>query len=90
MELEFGVRSRIMDEPILIRIEGNIYSNRYVCEELQPQVVSFLQDILGAIFQQNKARSHVAKTVRDLCSAQQMQILSWAAYSTNMSPIEHV
>ncbi|GFY13603.1 hypothetical protein TNCV_4959731 [Trichonephila clavipes] len=44
----------------------------------------------GAIFQQDNARPHVAKTVRDLCSAQHMQLLPWAAYSSVMSPIENV
>ncbi|GFX33450.1 transposable element Tc1 transposase [Trichonephila clavipes] len=32
--------------------------------------------------------THVAKTARDLCSAQHMQPLSWPAYSPDMSPIE--
>ncbi|GFY06792.1 hypothetical protein TNCV_2203251 [Trichonephila clavipes] len=45
--------------------------------------------IPGTIFQQDKARSHVAKTFGDVYS-QNMKILSWPAYSTNMSPIEHV
>ncbi|GFV61453.1 transposable element Tc1 transposase [Trichonephila clavipes] len=36
------------------------------------------------------ARSHVAKTVRDFCSAQYMQLLPWTAYSPDMSPMEHV
>ncbi|GFW71576.1 hypothetical protein TNCV_2310111 [Trichonephila clavipes] len=39
---------------------------------------------------QDNARSHVAKTVRDLCLAQHMQLLPWPAYSLDMSPIEHV
>ncbi|GFS79932.1 uncharacterized protein TNCV_750761 [Trichonephila clavipes] len=38
---------------------------------------------------QDKARLHVAKTVRDFCSAQHMQLLPWPAYSPDMSPIEH-
>ncbi|GFU76613.1 hypothetical protein TNCV_1272621 [Trichonephila clavipes] len=59
----------------LLRIEGNLNSNRYVHEVLQSKVVPFLQDIPGAIFQQDNARPHVAKTVRDLCSAQHMQLL---------------
>ncbi|GFW64683.1 transposable element Tcb1 transposase [Trichonephila clavipes] len=46
--------------------------------------------IPGAIFQQNNARSHVAKTVCDCCSAQHRQLLPWPAYSPDMSPIEHV
>ncbi|GFW24021.1 hypothetical protein TNCV_4950651 [Trichonephila clavipes] len=46
--------------------------------------------IPGAIVQQDNARLHVAKTVRDFCSAQHMQLLPWPAYSPDMSPIEHV
>ena len=55
----------------------------------QPEVFSFLQSILGDIFQQNNARPHVAKTVRDFCLAQHMQLLLWPVYSPDMSPIEH-
>ncbi|GFW80982.1 hypothetical protein TNCV_3780611 [Trichonephila clavipes] len=39
---------------------------------------------------QDNARPHVAKTVRDFCSAQHMELLPWPAYSPDMSPIEHV
>ncbi|GFX97626.1 transposable element Tcb2 transposase [Trichonephila clavipes] len=74
----------------LLRIEGNHNSNRYVHEVLQPEIVSFLQDIPEAIFQQDNARSHNANTVRDFCSAQPLQLLPWPAYSPDMSPIEHV
>ncbi|GFT49991.1 hypothetical protein TNCV_1635351 [Trichonephila clavipes] len=59
----------------LLRIEDNLNSNRYVHEVLQPKIVLFFQGIPGAIFQQDNARPHVAKTVRDLCSAQHMQLL---------------
>ncbi|GFV32717.1 hypothetical protein TNCV_3890751 [Trichonephila clavipes] len=48
------------------------------------------QSIPGAIFQQGNARPHVAKAVRDFCSAQHMKLLPWPAYSPDMSPIEHV
>ncbi|GFU45385.1 transposable element Tc1 transposase [Trichonephila clavipes] len=74
----------------LLQTEGNLNSNRYVREVLQPEVIPFLQDIPGAIFQQNNARPHVAKTARDFCSAQHMQLLPSSAYSPDMSPIEHV
>ncbi|GFY24436.1 hypothetical protein TNCV_1014841 [Trichonephila clavipes] len=57
---------------------------------LQPEVVPFLQCIPGAIFQQHNALPHVAKTVRDFCSAQPMQFLPWPAYLPDMSPIEHM
>ncbi|GFX11390.1 uncharacterized protein TNCV_2804511 [Trichonephila clavipes] len=47
----------------LLRSESNLNSNRYVCEGLQPEVVPFLQGILG-LPQQDNARLHVAKTVQ--------------------------
>ncbi|GFV73744.1 transposable element Tc1 transposase [Trichonephila clavipes] len=74
----------------LLRIESNLNSNRYVREVLQPEVVPFLQDNPGAIFQQDNARPQVAETVRDFCSAQHMQLLPWPAYSPDMLPIKHV
>ncbi|GFT95987.1 transposable element Tcb1 transposase [Trichonephila clavipes] len=74
----------------LQRIEGNLNSNRYVREVLQLEVVPFLHGISGTILHQDNARSHVAKTVRDFCSAQHMQLLPWPAYSPDMSPIVHV
>ncbi|GFW00773.1 hypothetical protein TNCV_2305461 [Trichonephila clavipes] len=48
------------------------------------------QSIPGAIFQQDDARTHIAKTVRDFCSIQHKQFFSFPAYSSDMSPIEHV
>ncbi|GFU19727.1 transposable element Tc1 transposase [Trichonephila clavipes] len=63
----------------LLRIEGNLNSKRYVCEVPLPEVIPFIQGIPGAIFQQDNIRSHVAKTVRDFCSAQHMQLLPWPA-----------
>ncbi|GFW94874.1 transposable element Tcb2 transposase [Trichonephila clavipes] len=74
----------------LLQIECNLHSNRYIHEVLQPEVVPCLQGIPGAIFQQDNARPHVEKTVRDFCSAQHMQLLPWPAYSPDMLPIEHV
>ncbi|GFV34080.1 uncharacterized protein TNCV_4121771 [Trichonephila clavipes] len=62
----------------------------YVREVLLPEVLPFLQGLLGAIFQQDNAHLHVAKPVLDFCPAQRMQLLSWPAYSPDMSPIEHV
>ncbi|GFX73776.1 transposable element Tc1 transposase [Trichonephila clavipes] len=62
----------------------------YVREVLQPEVIPFLQSIHGAILQQNNAQPHVAKTVRDFCLAQHMQLLPSPAYSLDIPPIEHV
>ncbi|GFU53488.1 hypothetical protein TNCV_3169221 [Trichonephila clavipes] len=57
---------------------------------LHPEVVPFLKGIPVAIFQQDNVPPHVAKTVQDLCSNQHIQLLSWPAYSTDLSLIEHV
>ncbi|GFT34044.1 transposable element Tcb2 transposase [Trichonephila clavipes] len=38
----------------------------------------------------DNAHPHVAKTIRDFCSAQHMQLLPWPTYLPDMSPIEHV
>ena len=54
----------------LLRFEGNLNSSRYVREVLQSEVIPFLQDSPGATFQQDNARPHVAKTVRDFYSTQ--------------------
>ncbi|GFV98713.1 transposable element Tc1 transposase [Trichonephila clavipes] len=74
----------------LLRIEGNLNSNRYIHEVLQPEVFPFRQGLHAAIFQQNNARPHAAKTVRDFCSTQPMPLLPWPSYSPDMSPIEYV
>ncbi|GFV34866.1 transposable element Tcb2 transposase [Trichonephila clavipes] len=54
------------------------------------EVTPFLQGIPGAIFQLDNAHLHFAKTVRDFCSAQHMQLLPWPVYSPDMLPIEHM
>ncbi|GFV63764.1 transposable element Tcb2 transposase [Trichonephila clavipes] len=74
----------------LLRMEGNLNSNRYIHEVLQLEVFPFLQGIPGAIFQLDNARPRVAKTVRHFCSAQQMHLLPWPAFSPDISNIEHV
>ncbi|GFV69990.1 transposable element Tc1 transposase [Trichonephila clavipes] len=74
----------------LLRIVGNLNSTRYINEVLEPKAIPFLQGLPGAVFQQDNARPHVAKTVKSYLDSQQVQLLSWPAYSPDMSPIEHV
>ncbi|GFU97254.1 transposable element Tc1 transposase [Trichonephila clavipes] len=76
-----------MDDPICYE-QNNLNSNMYVHEVLQLEIVPFLQCTPGAIFQQDNERLHVAKTIQDFYSAQHMQLLTWPAYSSDMSPIE--
>ncbi|GFW34781.1 transposable element Tc1 transposase [Trichonephila clavipes] len=51
--------------------------------------IPFLQGLPGAVFQQDNARPHVAKTVKSYLDSQQVELLPWPAYSPDMSPIEH-
>ncbi|GFV57029.1 transposable element Tcb2 transposase [Trichonephila clavipes] len=57
---------------------------------VMPQAIPFLQGLPGAVFQQDNARPHVAKTVKSYLDSQQVQLLPWPAYSLDMSPIEHL
>ena len=72
----------------LLRIEGHL--NRYILEVLQPEVVSFLQGIRGAMFRQNNAFSHVAKTTLNFYSVQWMHFIPSSACPPDMSPTGHV
>ncbi|GFV66471.1 transposable element Tcb2 transposase [Trichonephila clavipes] len=74
----------------LLRIVGNLNSTRYINEVLQPQAIPFLQGLPEAVFQQDNARPHVAKTVKSYLDSQQVKLLPWPAYSPDKSPIEHV
>ncbi|GFT57780.1 hypothetical protein TNCV_4865341 [Trichonephila clavipes] len=65
----------------LLRIEGNLNITTGTSVKCYSP---------GAIFQQDNARPHVARTVRDFCSAQHIQLLPWYAYSPDMSAIDHV
>ncbi|GFU27996.1 transposable element Tc1 transposase [Trichonephila clavipes] len=64
----------------LLRIVGNLNSTQYINEVLQPQAIPFLQGLPGAVFQQDNARPHVAKTVKSYLDSQQVQLLPWPAY----------
>lgn len=47
----------------LLRIVGSLNSSRHIIEVLEPHVVTFVQGIPRAIFQQNIAHSHVTKNI---------------------------
>ena len=80
----YNVRSR------LVHIEGNLNSDSYIWEVVEPKVLPLLRRILGAVFQQDNARAHVSQTAQTFFSAQNVMLLSWPAYSLDISPIEHV
>ncbi|GFX54334.1 transposable element Tcb2 transposase [Trichonephila clavipes] len=66
------------------------FVRRYAAERCLPECVIERHSVLTLGVTQNIACPQVAKTVRDFCSAQRMQLLLWLAYSPDMSPIEHV
>ena len=54
----------------LVHIEGNLNSDRYIREIVEPEVLPLLQSIPGAIFQQDNTRVHVSHTVQAFFSTQ--------------------
>ena len=74
----------------LLRIEGNLNSNHYSREVLQPEVLPFLHATPHAIFQHDNVRSHVARIVQAFLQRRRVSLLSWPTRSPDMSPIEHV
>ncbi|GFU83263.1 transposable element Tcb1 transposase [Trichonephila clavipes] len=61
---------------------------RYVHDILQPHVLSLMQRLSGAIFQQDNARPHTASASQDgLCI---VATLPWPARSPDLCPIEHI
>ena len=74
----------------LLRIEGNLNSNCYIMEVLQPEVLPLLQATPHAIFQQDNARPRMARIVQASFQRQRVSLLPWPACSPDMLPIEHV
>ncbi|MBJ5584651.1 transposase [Salmonella enterica subsp. enterica serovar Typhimurium] len=74
----------------LVRIAGTLNSHRYISDVLEPVVLPYLQDLPAATFQQDNARPHVARTVQQFFTAQEVCLLPWPACSPDMSPIGHV
>ncbi|GFW97178.1 hypothetical protein TNCV_631831 [Trichonephila clavipes] len=59
---------------------------RYVVERCLPEcVIERHSGLIPGVMQDN-AHPHAAKTVRDFCLAQHMQLLPWTAYSPHMLP----
>ena len=62
----------------------------YISEVLEPVVLSYLQGLPTAIFQQDNARPHVARIVQGFFVNHQIELLPWPARSPDLSPIENM
>ncbi|GFW95970.1 transposable element Tcb1 transposase [Trichonephila clavipes] len=71
----------------LVRIAGILNSQRYISEVLEPVVLSYLQGLATAIFQQDNARPHLTRIVQRFFVNHQIELLTWPAHSANISPI---
>ncbi|GFX23630.1 transposable element Tcb1 transposase [Trichonephila clavipes] len=74
----------------LVRIAGALNSQLYTSEVLELVVLSYLQGLATAIFQQDNARPHVARIVQRLFVNHQIELLPWSSRSPDLSPIENM
>ena len=75
----------------LLILNGNLNVQRYINEVLTPEVISFLQrNGPNLTFQQDNARTHVARVVTNVLNQHNVATLPWPAMSPDLSPIEHV
>ncbi|GFY29853.1 transposable element Tc1 transposase [Trichonephila clavipes] len=72
----------------LIVMRGTLTGQRYVDDILRSHVEPFLNDLPGAIFQQDNARSHTARVAQDFLN--HFQTLPRPARSLDLFPVEHV
>ncbi|UYV65822.1 hypothetical protein LAZ67_3005564 [Cordylochernes scorpioides] len=72
----------------LLRIQGTMTAQRYVDDVLRPVTLPYLQGVPNALYQQDNARPHTARISQQ--ALQDVQMLPWPPYSTDLSPIEHV
>ena len=84
-----GITER--DKTILVVVAGNLIEIRYQGELNQRYVVPFIQAQTNNVtFQQDNARSHVARIVCDYLTQQNVDVLPGQEVSLDLSPIEHV
>ena len=75
----------------LVVLAGNMTGIRYRDGIVQPNLIPFIQAQANNVtFQQDNARPHVTRVVRDYLTQQNVDLLPWPAVSPDRSPIEHV
>ncbi|KFM64192.1 Transposable element Tcb1 transposase, partial [Stegodyphus mimosarum] len=74
----------------LVRVAGTLNSQRYISEALEPVALPYFQGLPTAIFQQDNARTHVARIVQGFFVNRQIELLPWPARSPDLLPIENM
>ena len=74
----------------LIVIHGNLNAQRYINEVLNAEAIPFMQRNGPVVFQQDKARPHIARITRARLAAANVNTMQWPAMSPDMNPIEHI
>ena len=73
----------------LITVAGNLTSQRYCDEIIEPVVVPFMRQHDVTLFQQDNAHPHTARNTQDALRRNNVQVLPWPARSPDILPIEH-
>ncbi|GFS72595.1 transposable element Tcb1 transposase [Trichonephila clavipes] len=81
-----GYHSRIH----LVCIAGTLNSQRYTSEVLEPVVLSYLQGLATAIFEQDNVRPHMTRNFQGFFVNHQIEFVPWLARSPDLSPIENM
>ncbi|CAH1996987.1 unnamed protein product [Acanthoscelides obtectus] len=74
----------------LIFIRGNMNTQRYIHEVLEPHLLPYLDTLADPTFQQDNARPHVTRVTIDFFQHNDVTLLPWPPRSPDLSPIEHV
>ena len=74
----------------LIVVQGNLNSQGYINQILQPEAVPFLQRHGPAILMHDDARPHATKICRQFLNRNNVNLLPWPAVSPDINSIEYI
>ena len=74
----------------LIDVQGNLNTEGYINQILQPEAVSLLQRHEPAVLMHFIARPYVARICRQFLNRNNINVLPWPAVSLNIDPTEHI
>ena len=73
----------------LARTDGTLNSGRYICIMLNLVVLPIIQAMGNAMFVLDNALSHVAGFLWNFLDVENVRLLSWNVYSSDLSPTEN-